>query len=161
MFDNFPPRTKQFILFASEVDPDGRVPTCPVETFVEILSLNNVAFVQNHMTHFLRHTKGSDVQIPSGLCVAIRTGFFTSEATDRPGAFSLFCCGPQAIEATGSGGCDADKQASSLMQMQLKTTDTSTGLSDKKDIKSISDSTASRFHTISSNSHDLSKTWRV
>ena len=57
VFDNFPPQTKQLILFASKADPDGRVPTRPVETFVEILSLNNVAFVQNHMNHFLRHTK--------------------------------------------------------------------------------------------------------
>ena len=137
VFDNFPPQTKQLILFAFEADPDGRVPTRPVETFVEILSLNNVAFVQNHMNHFLRHTKGLDAQIPSGLCVAIRTGSFTSGATDRPGAFSLFCCGPQAIETTGLGGRDANEQASSLMQMQLKTTDTTTGLSDK-DIKSIS-----------------------
>ena len=137
VFNTLPPQTKQLILFASEVDPDDRVPTRPVKTFVEILALNNVAFVRNHKNHFLQHTKGLDVQIPSGLCVAIRTGSVTLGSTDRPGAFSPFCCGPQAIEATDSGGRDANEHASSLMQTQLKTTDTKTGLSDN-DIKSIS-----------------------
>ncbi len=59
-----------------------------------------------------------------------------SRATDPPGAFSLFCCGPQVIEAATSGGKETDKQTNSLIQMQLKTTDTTTGLSDK-DIKNI------------------------
>ncbi len=76
------------------------------------------------------------MQIASGVCAAIRTGTFTSGATDRPGAYSLFCCGPQAIKAATSGGKEADKQTNSLIQMQLKTTDTTTGLSDK-DIKNI------------------------
>ncbi len=137
MFDAFPPPTKQLILFASEDGPDGRVRTRPIAAFDEILLLSNVVFVQNQMNHFLQHTKGLDVQIPTGLCVAIRTGSFTSGATDRPGAFSLYCCGPQVIEETKSGGGrDANEQTSSLMQMQLRTTDTTTGLSDK-DIKHI------------------------
>lgn len=78
-----------------------------------------------------------DVQIPTGLCVAIRTGSFTSGATDRPRAFSLFHCGPQVIGEARSGGRDASERASSLMRKQWKTTDNTTGLSDK-DIKHIS-----------------------
>ena len=88
------------------------------------------------MHNFLRHSKHLDVQIASGVCAAICTGTFTLGATDCPGAFSLFCCGPQAIEAAISGGKEADKQTNSLIQMQLKTTDTTTGLSNK-DIKNI------------------------
>jgi hypothetical protein len=131
-FDYFPPTTLQLVLFASEPMPDGTAPTKPITTFVEVLALSNVAFMQNHMHNFLRHSKHLDVQIASGVCAAIRTGTFTSGATDRPGAFSLFCCGPQAIEAATSGGKEADEQTNSLIQMQLKTTDTTTGLSDKR-----------------------------
>ena len=84
----------------------------------------------------LRHSKNLDVQIASGVCAAILTWTFTLGATDWPGAFSLFCCGPQVIEAATSGGKDANKQTNSLIQKQLKTTDPTTGLSDK-DMKSI------------------------
>jgi hypothetical protein len=70
VFDTFPQWTKQLVLYASEVDPDGRVPTRPADSSVEILVLNNVAFVQNHMNHslrtILRPTKGLDVQTPRG-----------------------------------------------------------------------------------------------
>ena len=135
-FDSFPPTTRQLVLFASELTPDGMVPTRPTRSFLEVLALTNVAFMQNHMHNFLRHSKSLDVQIASGVCAAIRTGTFTSGATDRPGAFSLFCCGPQVIEAATSDGKDANEQTNSLIQMQLKTTDTTTGLSDK-DIKNI------------------------
>ena len=58
MFDTFPQWAKQLVLYASEVDPDGRVPTRPADSFVEILVLNNVAFVQNPMNHFLRIHSG-------------------------------------------------------------------------------------------------------
>jgi hypothetical protein len=96
--------------------PDGTAPIRPIATFVEVLALSNVAFMQNHMHNFLRHSKHLDMQIASGVCAAIRTGtFFTSGATDRPGAFSLFCCGPQAIEEATSGGKDADEQTNSLI----------------------------------------------
>ncbi len=57
-------------------------------------------------------------------------------ATDHPGAFSLFCCGPQAIEAATSEEKEAVEHTNILIQMKLKTTDTTTGLSDK-DIKNI------------------------
>jgi hypothetical protein len=116
--------------------PDETAPTRPITTFVEVLALSNNASMQNHMHNFLRHSKHLDVQIASGVCAAIRAGTFTSGATDCPGVFSLFCCGPQAIEEATSGGKDADEQTNSLIHMQLKTTDTTTGLSDK-DIKNI------------------------
>jgi hypothetical protein len=63
----------------------------------------------------LRHSKNLDVQIASGVCAAILTWTFTLGATDWPGAFSLFCCGPQVIEAATSGGKDANKQTNSLI----------------------------------------------
>jgi hypothetical protein len=135
-FDYFPPTTRQLVLFVSEPMPDGLAPTKPTTTFVEVLALSNVAFMQNHMHNFLRHSKHLDEQIASGVCAAIRSGTFTSGATDCPGAFSLFCCGPQAIEAATSGEKEADEQTNSLIQMQLKTTDTTTGLSEK-DITNI------------------------
>jgi hypothetical protein len=116
--------------------PNGTAPTRPITTFVEVLALLNIAFMQNHMHNFLRHSKHLDVQIASGVCSAICTGTFTPGATDRPCAFSLFCCGPQTIEAATSGGKESDEQTNSLIQMQLKTTGTTTGLSDK-DIKNI------------------------
>ena len=55
-------------------------------------------------------------------------GTFTSGATYRPGAFTLFCCGPQVTESLNHSGRDASDQTNSLIQMQLKTTDTTTGL---------------------------------
>jgi hypothetical protein len=41
--------------------PDGTAPTRPIMTFVEVLALSNVAFMQNHMHNFLRHSKHLDV----------------------------------------------------------------------------------------------------
>jgi hypothetical protein len=55
LFDYFPPTTRQLVLFASESMPDGTAPTRPITTFVEVLALLNVAFMQNHMQNFLRH----------------------------------------------------------------------------------------------------------
>jgi hypothetical protein len=46
--------------------PDGTATTSPITTFVEVLALSNVAFMQNHMHNFLRHSKHLDVQIASG-----------------------------------------------------------------------------------------------
>ena len=135
-FDSFPPSTKRMILFVSEKDALGRTPTRPVQTFADILALSNVAYVQNHIHHFLRNTKGRDAFIPMGFCAAIRTASFLADASDRPGAFSLFCCGPQTLARSNATGKDALDHASNLVQMQLKTTDTTTGFSDK-DIKSM------------------------
>jgi hypothetical protein len=65
-FDAFPPTTQQLVLFASEPMPNRTVPNRPIQTFVEVLALSNVAFMQNHMHNFLRHSKRLDVQIASG-----------------------------------------------------------------------------------------------
>jgi hypothetical protein len=53
---------------------DGTAPTRPIMMFVEVLALSNIAFMQNHMHNFLRHSKHLDVQIASGVCAAIRRG---------------------------------------------------------------------------------------
>jgi hypothetical protein len=90
-FDTFPPTTRHLVLFASELTPDGTVPTRLIEPFIEVLALTNVAFMQNHKHNFLQHSKNLDVQIALGVCAAIHTGTITSGATDCPGAFSLFC----------------------------------------------------------------------
>ncbi|KAI2490852.1 hypothetical protein MHU86_23705 [Fragilaria crotonensis] len=54
----------------------------------------------------------------------------------QSGAFSLFCCGPQTFARAAAIGREASDHASTLVQMQLKTTDTTTGFSEK-DIKSM------------------------
>ena len=66
---------KRMILFVSEKDALGRTPTCPVQTFANILALSN----------FLRNTKGRDAFILMGFCAAIRTASFLANASDRPG----------------------------------------------------------------------------
>ncbi len=67
-FDSFPPATKRMILFISERGADGDKPTTPVSSFAELLSLSNVAYVQNHIHNFLRNTKGRDTLIPMAVC---------------------------------------------------------------------------------------------
>ncbi|KAI2497773.1 hypothetical protein MHU86_16715 [Fragilaria crotonensis] len=111
-FDSFPPSTKRMVLFVSERDADRMIRSRPVQSFSDILTLSNVAYVQNHIHHFLRNTKGRDA------------------------AFSLFCCGPQTFARAAAIGREASDHASTLVQMQLKTTDTTTGFSEK-DIKSM------------------------
>ncbi|KAI2511577.1 hypothetical protein MHU86_2831 [Fragilaria crotonensis] len=96
-FDLFPPSTKQIILFVSEKDALGRTPSRPVQTFADILVLSNVAYLQNHLHHFLRNTKGRDAFIPIGFCAAIRAASFLADASDRPGAFSLFTADPRRL----------------------------------------------------------------
>ena len=135
-FDSFPPSTKRMVLFVSERDDDRMVRSRPVQSFSDILALSNVAYVQNHIHHFLRNTKGRDAFIPMGFCAAIRTASFMADTPDRPGAFSLFCCGPQTFARAAAIGREASDHASTLVQMQLKTTDTTTGFSEK-DIKSM------------------------
>jgi hypothetical protein len=71
-----------------------------------------------------------------GLCAAIRTASFISDVSDRPGAFSLFCCGPQVLDRSTAGSRESYDYTNNLVQMQLKTTDTTTGFSDK-DIKTM------------------------
>ncbi len=130
-FDSLPPATKRMILFMSERGADGEKPTAPVSSFAELLSLSNVAYVQNHIHNFLRNTKGIDALIPMGLCAAIRTASFIADVSDRPGAFSMFCCGPQALDRSTAGSRELYDYRNNLVQMQLKTTDTTTGFSDK------------------------------
>ena len=151
-FDSFPPSTKQMILFVSERDVGGNVPSHPVRSFADILALSNVAYVQNHVHNFLRNTKGRDVLLPTGFCAAIKTASFVSDVSDRPGAFSLFCCGPQALERTTTGNREAADYANSMVQMQLKTTDTTTGLSEK-DIKTMT----KLSYTIPHDFHELAR----
>ncbi len=115
-FDSFSPSTRRMILFLSEEkDALGRMPNRPVQTFADILALRNVAYVQNHMHHFLRNTKGRDAFPPIGFCAAIRTASSLSDASDRPGAFSLFCCGPQMLARSNTSGRDALDHASTLV----------------------------------------------
>jgi hypothetical protein len=133
-FDSFPPTTERMILFISERGADGEKPIAPVSSFAELLSLSNVAYVQNHIHNFLRNTKGRDALIPMGLCAAIRTASFIADVSDRPGAFSLFCCGPQALDQSTAGSRESYDYTNNLVQMQLKTTDSTTGFSEK-DIK--------------------------
>jgi hypothetical protein len=135
-FDSFPPATKKMTLFTSERGTDGEKPSAPVSSFAELLALSNVAYVQNHIQNFLLNTKGRDAFIPMGLCAAIRTASFISDASDRPGAFSLFCCGPQVLDRSTAGNRESYDYTNNLVQMQLKTTDTTTGFSDK-DIKTM------------------------
>ncbi len=135
-FDSFPPATKRMILFISERGADREKPTAPVSSFAKLLSVSNVAYVQNHIHNFLRHTKGRDALIPLWLCAAIRTALFIADVSDRPGAFSLFCCGPQALDRSTAGSRESYDYTNNLVQMQLKTTDTTTGFSDK-DIKTM------------------------
>ena len=135
-FDSFPPATKKMILFISERGADGERPSAPVSSFAELLSLSNVAYVQNHIHNFLRNAKGRDALIPMGLCAAIRTASFIADVSDRPGAFSLFCCGPQVLDRSTAGSRESYDYTNNLVQMQLKTTDTTTGFSDK-DIKTM------------------------
>ncbi|KAI2498222.1 hypothetical protein MHU86_16304 [Fragilaria crotonensis] len=84
-FDSFPPSTKRMVLFVSERDADRMIRSRPVQSFSDILTLSNVAYVQNHIHHFLRNTKGRDAFIPMGFCAAIRTASFTADTPDRPG----------------------------------------------------------------------------
>jgi hypothetical protein len=70
------------------------------------------------------------------LCAAIRTASFVSDVSDRSGAFSLFFCGPQVLDQSTAGSRESYNYTNNLVQMQLKTTDTTTGFSDK-DIKTM------------------------
>ncbi|KAI2490854.1 hypothetical protein MHU86_23707 [Fragilaria crotonensis] len=76
-FDSFPPSTKRMVLFVSERDADRMIRSRPVQSFSDILTLSNVAYVQNHIHHFLRNTKGRDAFIPMGFCAAIRVSAST------------------------------------------------------------------------------------
>lgn len=104
--------------------------TKPLESYVEILGLANAAYVAQHLHNHLYDGLGLDVLLPTGICSAIRMASFISVMRDRPEAFSLFSCGPQPLESPLASGTD-DDTADDLMRMQLKISDSTTGLSDK------------------------------
>ena len=136
-FDAFPVTTKRLILVASEREEDGQMRMTPVDTYVEVLELGNAAHVlgQHLHQHHLHEELGLDVWLPTGFCSAVRMAAFISVLKDRPEAFSLFSCGPQPLETPTAAAADEDAAApDDLMRMQLKITDSTTGLSDK-DVK--------------------------
>ena len=130
--DAFPVTTKRLILVASEREDDGQMRMTPVDTYVEVLELGNAAHVGQHLHHHLHKELGLDVWLPTGFCSAVRMAAFISVLKDRPEAFSLFSCGPQPLEAPAAAAADEDAAApDDLMRMQLKITDSTTGLLDK------------------------------
>jgi hypothetical protein len=131
-FKAFPITTQQMILFASERDEMGSARSSPVDNYTEILGLTNAAYVAQHLHHHLKTRLGLDVLLPSGFCSAVMMASFISTTNDRPGAFSLFSCGPQPLDKKASiGSPDEVESADDLMRMQLKVADSTTGLSDK------------------------------
>ncbi|KAI2492527.1 hypothetical protein MHU86_22009 [Fragilaria crotonensis] len=136
-FEAFPVTTQQMILFATQRTESGEAATGPVDTYTEILELANAAYVAQHLHHHLKTRLGLDVWLPSGFCSAVRTASFISTSVDRPEAFSLFACGPQPLTKKSSAGMDdGNDNADELMRMQLKITDSTTGLTDK-DVKRL------------------------
>jgi hypothetical protein len=136
-FEAFPVTTRRLILVASEREEDGQMRLVPVETYVEILELGNAAHVRDHLHHHLHEDLGLDVWLPTGLCSAVRMASFLSVLRDRPEAFSLFSCGPQPLGAANIATTDDESAApDDFMRMQLKITDSTTGLSDK-DVKKL------------------------
>jgi hypothetical protein len=136
-FDAFPSTTQQMVLFATQRNERGEAATEPVATYVEILDLANAAYVAQHLHHHLKTRLGLDVWLPSGFCSAVRIASFISTSVDRPEAFSLFACGPQPLAKKNPAGTDdSTETADDLMRMQLKVTDSTTGLSDK-DVKRL------------------------
>ena len=145
-FDAFPAATQRLILFASEREEDGQVRLVPLESYKEIIELANTGHVLQHLQNHLHNVLGLDALVPTGLCAAIKVASFISVLRDRPEAFSLFSCGPQPVATTAAD----DDPADDILRMQLKVTDTTTGLSDK-DIKKL---TVVR-HTLPKDFHEL------
>ena len=143
--------TQQMILFTSERSADGTALPEPTATYSEILGLSNAAYVSQHLHHHLRSRLGLDVSLPAGFCSSVRMASLISTCPDKPEAFGLFACSPQPL---GRGGPSADDETGEstddLMRMQLKVTDSTTGLSDK-DVKKL---TAVR-HTVPKDFREL------
>ena len=137
-FDAFPMTMQQMVLFATQRTGTGEAATEPVETYTEILGLANAAYVAQHLHHHLKTRLGLDVWLPSGFCTAVRMASFISTSVDRPEAFSLFACGPQPLanKKNPAGTHDGHDNTDELMRMQLKITDSTTGLTDK-DVKRL------------------------
>ncbi|KAI2489345.1 hypothetical protein MHU86_25258 [Fragilaria crotonensis] len=136
-FEAFPVTTQQMVLLATQRTGSGEAATEPVETYTEILRLANAAYVAQHLHHHLKTRLGLDVWLPSGFCTAVRMASFVSTSVDRPEAFSLFACGPQPLARKNpTGSDDGHDNTDELMRMQLKITDSTTGLTDK-DVKRL------------------------
>ncbi|KAI2499964.1 hypothetical protein MHU86_14538 [Fragilaria crotonensis] len=136
-FDAFPVTTQQMVLFASERDEHASARANPVDTYTEILGLANAAYVAQHLHHHLKSRLKLDVLLPAGFCSAVRMASFIASTSDRPEAFSLFACAPQPLTRNNTTTADnGDSAADDLMRMQLKVTDSTTGLSDK-DVKRL------------------------
>jgi hypothetical protein len=101
-----------------------------------LLALSNVAYVQNHIHNFLRNTRGgtpssqwncvpqSGQRLLSRMCRIDRVPSVCSFVVHR--------CWTSRQQAAGNH----NNYTNNLVQMQLKTTDTTTGFSDK-DIKTM------------------------
>ena len=76
--------------------------------------------------------------LPTGFCSAIRLAAFISVIKDKPNAFSLFSCGPQSLEVSAVNVTDDESATQDdLMRMQLKISDSTTGLWDNKDVRKL------------------------
>jgi hypothetical protein len=98
--------------------------------------------------------RGCAAQFPTGFCTAIRTGTFLEEFKEAPGAMSIFCFGPQFTSQITNNMASDDPEA--IVQMQLKLTETTSGLSDK-DIKTMT----KLVYTVPSDFKDLADICQV
>ena len=128
-----PPRDAEN-LHATEKDEHGRTATQPTKELKDMLSMLNVSHIVTHLHSFLRNRLGCAVRFPTGFCTAIRNGNFLEDFTDAPGAMRIFCFGPQFTSQTTNNTAGDNPEA--IAQMQLKLTETTSGLSDK-DIKTM------------------------
>ena len=94
-----------------------------------MLSKLNVSHTVTHLHSFLRNRWGYAVHFPTGFCTAIRNGNFLEDFADAPGAMRIFCFEPQFTSQTTNNTAGDDHEA--IAQMQLKLTETTSGLSDK------------------------------
>ncbi|KAI2495702.1 hypothetical protein MHU86_18833 [Fragilaria crotonensis] len=141
------------ILFVSEKGL-REDPNSPRQTFADILALSNVAYVKTTYTISCATRKGGCIH-PNGflrshsdriLLAALRTDQEPSALLQAPGSHD---------RTRQAGMLD---HASTLVQMQLKATDTTTGFSDK-DIKSMTKLNFT-ISVIFTSSRDYSRTWR-
>ena len=124
-FETLPTMTRRLVLHASALETSGATRMTPLDSFTEILAFKNVSYVQTHLHHFLRSDPlALDIQVPHSLCTAIKTGTFVAENDTRPGIFSLFSCFSQ--QQT-----QGDLSEIELAQLNLKATESTTGLTDK------------------------------
>jgi hypothetical protein len=155
-FNAFPLVTQKMVL-ATQKDEHRQTPTEPTKQMQTKLDFPNILFIVSHLHLFLRNKRGSAVRFPTGsFCTAIKNGTFLENFTDAPGAMSIFCFGPQTTSTTNVKTATAGNDPEAIAQMQLKLTDTSTGLSDK-DIKTMT----KLVYTVPRNFNDLADICQV